>query len=189
MSSMEDLRTRKTKRAIENAMMELIELKGYPKVKIIEIANRAQVNRNTIYLHYESKEDIAISLLRSTYGENSFQSDIDALFSKRIHKNDLLNLFEKLINSVNENIELYRIFLTDNSLSGYSIKIISDIQTSLKKYLIDTPNNMNRIIYILSGIYGVISRWVIYAKGNKEDIVKELTSLTYSNIFKLELKK
>ena len=90
---------------------------------------------------------------------------------------------------MNENIELYRIFLTDKNLSGYSINIISDIQTHLKKHLIDTPNNMNRIIYILSGIYGVLSRWVIYAKGSKEDIVKELTDLTYSNIFKLEVKK
>ena len=189
MPSMEDLRTRKTRRAIENAMMELIELKGYPKVKIIDIANRAQVNRNTVYLHYESKEDIALSLLKSTYGDNTFTSDIDSLFEKRIHKSDLLNLFEKIINSVNENIELYRIFLTDKNLSGYSINIISDIQTHLKKHLIDTPNNMNRIIYILSGIYGVLSRWVIYAKGSKEDIVKELTDLTYSNIFKLEVKK
>lgn len=189
MPIMEDIRIRKTKHAIENAMMELIELKGYSKVKLIDIANKAQVNRNTIYLHYESKEDIALSLLRTSYGENTFISDIDSLFEKRIHKSDLYNFFEKLMKNINEYIELYRIFLTDNSLSGYSISIISNIQTHLKKYLVDSPNNTNRIIYILSGIYGVMSRWVIYAKGNKEDIVKELTDLTYSNIFKLELKK
>ena len=186
---MEDLRIRKTKRAIESAMMELIEVKGYSKVKIIDIANKAQVNRNTIYLHYESKEDIALSILKNTYGENTFISDVDYLFQKRIHKGDLQNFFEKLIKNVDENIELYRIFLTDQSLSGYSIGIISNVQKHLKNYLLDTPNNSNRIIYILSGIYGVIARWVIYAKGNKEDIVKELTSLTYSNIFKLELKQ
>lgn len=189
MPSMEDLRTRKTKAAIESAMMELIELKGYSKVKIIDIANRAQVNRNTIYLHYESKEDIALSIIKNTYGENAFISDIDSLFVKRIHKSDLYSLFEKLINKIDANIELYRIFLTDNSLSGYSINIISNIQKHLKKYLLDSPNNTNRIIYILSGIYGVMSRWIVYAKGNKEDIVKELTDLTYSNIFKLEVKK
>lgn len=189
MPSMEDLRIKKTKRAIENAMMELIELKGYSKVKLIDIANRAQVNRNTIYLHYESKEDIALSILKSSYGENAFTSDIDSLFERRIHKSDLYSFFEKLMNKVDDNIELYRIFLTDNSLSGYSINIISNIQTHLKKYLVDSPNNTNRIIYILSGIYGVISRWVIYAKGSKVDIVKELTDLTYSNIFKLELKR
>lgn len=189
MPSMEDLRVRKTKRAIESAMMELIELKGYPKVKIIDIANKAQVNRNTIYLHYESKEDIALSILKNSYGENTFDSDIDSLFERKIHRSDLFNFFTKLINIVDLNIELYRIFLTDQNLSGYSINIISNVQTHLKKYLLDTPNNMNRIIYILSGIYGVISRWVIYAKGNKEDIAKELTDLTYSNIFKLELKK
>ena len=189
MPSMEDLRIRKTTQAIENAMMELIEIKGYSKVKIVDIANKAQVNRNTIYLHYESKEDIALSILKNSYGDNAFTDDIDSLFKKRIHKSDLYNFFETLINKVDKSIELFRIFLTDNSLSGYSINIISNIQTHLKKYLVDSPNNTNRIIYILSGIYGVLSRWVIYAKGNKEDIVKELTDLTYSNIFKLEVKK
>ena len=189
MPSMEDLRTRKTKHAIEEAMMELIEVKGYSKVKIIDIANKAQVNRNTIYLHYESKEDIALSILRNTYGDKTFIADIDSLFNKRIHKSDLEKFFEKLMNNVDENIELYRIFLTDQSLSGYSINIISNIQKHLKKYLVDSLNNTNRIIYILSGIYGVVSRWVIYAKGNKEDVIKELTGLTYSNIFKLELKR
>ena len=189
MPSMEDLRTKKTKHAIESAMMELIELKGYPKVKIIDIANRAQVNRNTIYLHYESKEDIALSILKNSYGGNAFFDDIDSLFEKRIHRSDLNNLFTKLIRTVDENIELYRIFLTDKNLSGYSINIISNVQKYLKKYLVDSPNNTNRVIYILSGIYGVLSRWVIYAKGSKEDIVKELTDLTYSNIFKLEVKK
>ena len=189
MPSMEDLRTFKTKRAIESAMMELIELKGYSKVKIIDIANKAQVNRNTIYLHYESKEDIALSIVKNTYGENAFISDIDSLFLKKIHKSDLYSFFEKLINKVDASIELYRIFLTDNSLSGYSINIISNIQKHLKKYLVDSSNNTNRVIYILSGIYGVMSRWIVYAKGNKEDIVKELTDLTYSNIFKLEVKR
>ena len=60
MPSMEDLRTFKTKRAIESAMMELIELKGYSKVKIIDIANKAQVNRNTIYLHYSKHCNVYI---------------------------------------------------------------------------------------------------------------------------------
>lgn len=189
MPSMEDLRTRKTKQAIENAMMELIEIKGYSKVKLIDVANRAQVNRNTIYLHYESKEDIVLSILKNSYGETTFTKDIDSLFLKRIHRSDLHKFFEKLMNTVDNNIELYRIFLTDQSLSGYSINIISNIQKHLKQYLIDSPNNTNRIIYILSGIYGVISRWVIYAKGNKIDIIKELTDLTYSNLFRLEIKK
>ena len=44
----EDLRVIKTKEAIKNAFISLIEEKGFENIKIIDIARRANVNRNTI---------------------------------------------------------------------------------------------------------------------------------------------
>ena len=58
-----DLRVKKTKIAIENALLSLLEIMPFSKVRIITIAEKAMVNRNTIYLHYESKEDIVMSII------------------------------------------------------------------------------------------------------------------------------
>ncbi len=51
-----DLRVIKTKNAIKNAFLDLIEEKGYANVSVTDIAKRAEINRKTFYIHYETKE-------------------------------------------------------------------------------------------------------------------------------------
>ncbi len=53
-----DRRVRRTKKAIEEAYFELLALKGEEKITIAEIARRANVDRKTFYLHYESVDSI-----------------------------------------------------------------------------------------------------------------------------------
>ena len=61
-----DLRVIKSRLAIENAFINLVEIKGFSNISIKEIAEKAMVNRNTIYLNYGSKEDILESILKSS---------------------------------------------------------------------------------------------------------------------------
>jgi len=53
-----DLRIRRTKQSIRTAFFELIQEKGYEAITIQDIADRAMINRNTFYLHYENKPDL-----------------------------------------------------------------------------------------------------------------------------------
>ena len=52
----EDLRSIKTKKSIKESFIELVEIKGYNKVSVSDIVNKAQINRNTFYLHYQDKD-------------------------------------------------------------------------------------------------------------------------------------
>ena len=61
-----DLRVIKSRSAIENAFINLVEIKGFADITITEIAEKAMVNRNTIYLNYGSKEDILEAIVRSS---------------------------------------------------------------------------------------------------------------------------
>ena len=51
----EDRRIRKTKSAIKSSFIELLNEKELEKITIQDIANRADINRGTFYLHYEDK--------------------------------------------------------------------------------------------------------------------------------------
>ncbi|MDN5611768.1 MAG: TetR/AcrR family transcriptional regulator, partial [Staphylococcus equorum] len=51
----EDRRVRKTKSAIKNAFIQLLEEKELEKITIQNITQLADVNRGTFYLHYEDK--------------------------------------------------------------------------------------------------------------------------------------
>ncbi len=60
-----DRRVRRTRRALREAMLDLMEEKGYDQVTIEELTDRADIGRTTFYLHYSAKQD----LLLEQFGE------------------------------------------------------------------------------------------------------------------------
>ena len=53
-----DRRVEKTRNVIINAFKEMIIEKDFNEITIKELAERANINRKTFYLHYESMEEI-----------------------------------------------------------------------------------------------------------------------------------
>jgi AcrR family transcriptional regulator len=53
-----DRRIMRTREAIQVALIELIEEKGFEAIAIKDIADRANINRGTFYLHYHDKFDL-----------------------------------------------------------------------------------------------------------------------------------
>lgn len=54
----EDLRIRKTRAAIKTAFEEMICEMDYEQITIKGLAERAQINRRTFYLHYQTIDDL-----------------------------------------------------------------------------------------------------------------------------------
>ena len=63
----QDLRVVRTKEAIRSALKALVCELPYEKVTVKAIADRANINRNTFYLHYETPDDV----LREIQAEHS----------------------------------------------------------------------------------------------------------------------
>lgn len=53
-----DRRIIRTREAIQNAMIDLIEEIGFESISIKDIAERSGINRGTFYLHYHDKFDL-----------------------------------------------------------------------------------------------------------------------------------
>ncbi|MCR5309390.1 MAG: TetR/AcrR family transcriptional regulator [Bacilli bacterium] len=179
---MEDLRTQKTKKAIEQATIELIELKGFSKVRMNEIAQRAVVNRNTIYLHYESKEDIVVSILEHHFSFNKILMVAGRLLKTKMSREELRDSFYKLLEAMERDIELFRIVITDPNLNGYLTSVNNKIKELAYRSIDQDATNRTIIEYIVSGTFGVIVRWIIYANESIDKIADELTELTYANM-------
>jgi AcrR family transcriptional regulator len=58
-----DRRIQKTRHLLQNALTELIYVKDYDVITVQDILDRANVGRSTFYTHYESKDQLLISLL------------------------------------------------------------------------------------------------------------------------------
>lgn len=80
-----DLRVIRTRESIRNALVELIEEKGFEAISVKDITTRAKINRGTFYAHYQDKFDLMtkceeeIMLEMSRIAKQNFPSVIAAL--------------------------------------------------------------------------------------------------------------
>ncbi|HMB21696.1 MAG: TetR/AcrR family transcriptional regulator [Chloroflexota bacterium] len=56
-----DRRVQRTRQLLQNALNELILEKGYEKVTVQDVIDRANVGRSTFYAHFEDKEQLLLS--------------------------------------------------------------------------------------------------------------------------------
>jgi AcrR family transcriptional regulator len=61
----DDLRVQRTRRLLEDAMIELTVEKGFSSLTVRDITERAMVNRSTFYRHYLDKYDLLTQYMTS----------------------------------------------------------------------------------------------------------------------------
>lgn len=100
-----DRRVQKTKTAIQGAYFELLREKNTSRVTVAELARRANIDRKTFYLHYESTEDILREFSRDKIQELLFLLERDDFFERPF---DIAGLFGALNLLIEEHLDFYR---------------------------------------------------------------------------------
>lgn len=88
----DDLRYRKTERLIQQTFRELLKEKDYFQISIQELAARAEINRNTFYLHYPSMDALLLKM----------QTDVINRFLEPIRDAKLPDDLEKVVRNCYE---------------------------------------------------------------------------------------
>lgn len=118
--------------AIIEAAVKVIAENGYHNAQVTKIARKANVADGTIYLYFDSKEDILISLFHEKMGEfiRISRERIEAAktASEKLHQL-VLNHFEHL----SANVDFA--FVTQVELRQSNPKIRQGIRQSIKSYL------------------------------------------------------
>jgi AcrR family transcriptional regulator len=83
-------RVGRTRKALREALFDLIREKSYDQITVEEITERANLGRTTFYLHYKDKEDLLLE---------DFIDLIDQVVSKAVDDRPLLRLKTKIGNS------------------------------------------------------------------------------------------
>ena len=177
-----DLRVVKSRAAIENAFINLVEIKGFQHITITEIAEKAQVNRNTIYLNYGAKEDILESIVKTSIRKYFGEITPEYFRSIGLNRRKIETVYKNLFKVVDENIELYRILLTDQASSGYFQNEINKLRKILEQLIKPSVDNKIKISFLANGILGTFINYITLATGSAEENIKILTDLTLSNL-------
>jgi len=61
MSVPTDRRVRRTRESLRGALLSLIQEKGYDRISVQDILDRADVGRSTFYAHYRDKDDLFLA--------------------------------------------------------------------------------------------------------------------------------
>lgn len=160
-----DRRIIKSKKALKDSLLSLMELKDFKKITITEIVQLADVNRGTFYKHYQYKEDVLneiiddvitdlIASYRDPYkNKNTF--DVGKLSSNAV----------KVFEHVNNHSNFYTLIVNSKVLSGFHYKICDILTTLTLQDLSDdaSTSTINRELaasYHSHAIFGMIIEWV-----------------------------
>jgi AcrR family transcriptional regulator len=69
-----DRRAQRTRQVIQNAFREVVQEKGFTATSIREIAERADINRGTFYLHFADKYTLTTAVVRDVFHQELVHS-------------------------------------------------------------------------------------------------------------------
>ncbi|MED3729534.1 TetR/AcrR family transcriptional regulator [Priestia filamentosa] len=189
-----DLRVMRTKESIRDALVELIEEKGFKAITVKDITTRANINRGTFYAHYQDKfdlmtkcqEEIMSEMLR--IGKEYFPQAIEELRTSTLTSKPFtftVLMFEYL----NDNSRFMKAILGPKGDFSF--------QTELKKFMWNTlfEHEMVKqenlcvpeeylISYVSSAHIGVIQQWLNSGgKESPEEMAQILSTITANGPF------
>ena len=182
-----DSRVLKTQLSIKEAFMELVKEKGYNQVTVSDICKKANINRNTFYLHYLDKDDLVGKMLKTAYStmDNALKEYTTTYKTSmsRISEVQIRWGIRNLLSFMEPDKELYKIILMDQSLNGY-LKITSNMIKKHIAELLDIKNISSNLIYeyAFSGMFGLIEQWVLYSPTNIYVTSRIVAKLAYTNL-------
>lgn len=101
----QDRRITKTKTAIREAFFSILKDDKSSKITVTEIANRANIDRKTFYLHYDSPEAIMDEFYKNLINDFLLILEKNDFFDRSF---DVQALFQSLNVLVQRDIDLYR---------------------------------------------------------------------------------
>ncbi len=169
MPNNEDRRVRKTKKLMTDALAQLLMEKPLSAISVREIAELADINRGTFYLHYRDIYDMARQLQDEII--EKFNRIVDS-HTSRESTNELFPLLTELFGLLSENARFAQVMVGKNGDAAFLDKLKNIVR---EKCLADAHKMLNIknsgdfeyfYNYIVSGCLGVCHAWL--AGGMKE---------------------
>lgn len=155
-----DRRTTKTKRALSNALAELLSEKELRKITVQEIVDKADVSRVTFYKYYLDVYDLCEKIEEVVLTELG-------LIVLQLEDNSTELFFEQLVGYISENRVTFSMIFNPNTTSKLRDKLSKLIEGMLRNVYSEKlgikPNN-KELAYICcyhaQGCLAILQKWV-----------------------------
>ena len=184
----QDRRIEKTRTAIREAFFSLVKERDMSKITITEIARRANINRKTFYLHYDSTEAILDEFCKELIKKLLPILEKNDFFDRSF---DVASLFQSLNMLMEKDIDLYRhiAHMPAYAFLWEQIKDIlkSTVKETMADKLIVSPEEFELYAEFYSA--GTIAAYLKWLREevdlSEEELVNVLGNATYYGFQKL----
>jgi AcrR family transcriptional regulator len=172
-----DRKTRYTRKALAESLIELMKDKPFTKITIRELCEKADVNRTTFYAHYRDQYDLLKQIEEETL------SYIEAILNKydnKRSKREVLEMVEELFDFIANNSNSLQVLLSENGDIGFQKKLFRHFmfKEQLLKYFPQKSIKEERkeywSVYVINGAIGLVQHWL---KDNMSVPVSELAKI------------
>jgi AcrR family transcriptional regulator len=129
-----DLRVRRTRKLLQEAMIALTIEKGFASLTVRDIAERAMVNRATFYRHYLDKYDLLDQYADELYALLEVADEVSLEEKQAGPETPPIGLV-RLLDQVREHAAFFRAMLGRQGDPGFSQKIRQYIEKRMRKLL------------------------------------------------------
>ncbi|QOS76882.1 TetR/AcrR family transcriptional regulator [Paenibacillus sp. JNUCC31] len=174
-----DRRVVKTRKAITDAFIGLLEEQDFEQITINEIADRANVNRGTVYLHYTDKFDLLDQSIE-TYLQQLVESCmVESPTTPMTVREALLRTFRYL----EQHAPVYTTLLTQKGIPAFRNRMMTLLIQGVEEQVdaCGIHKGINREItvqFLACASAGLLEWWIMNSMPYPaEQIVEELMSL------------
>src|SRR2546423_14941861 len=158
-----DLRARRTRKWLQEALLELMKEKSFEDIQITELTGRAQVSRPTFYLHYRSKEELLLSHVDVIFEEFHREVAREIARGNIDRKRFSIMLFQYW----EQNAETLRMVIqTENPdillerLKEYVGVMMKEVAAKTRKPAMDPRLKELIVGYVAGGAYMLLTQWI-----------------------------
>jgi len=195
MERKEDRRAVRSKDAMLEAGLSLMEEVGFERVTVQLVVERANVNRSTFYAHYLDKYDLADRLV-----ESRLEELVAAIRPALLHEGNLAYSEEephpaltRLFEFVAKEARFFRLMFGEKGAPGFKTKLQRVVREQLYGALLSAYYDPARakvspdvmVDYVLSAHMGVITAWLFDGmRLPPREIARQLNAICYVGPFR-----
>lgn len=179
-----DRRKRKTRVAIENALLDLMQYKPLNTITISELSEAADINRKTFYNNYNSVDDVIKGI------NEKLSLHIFSALPEKITINNEIEIYHLLLNFTTA-LEPYKSLLRKMTQASKNIpffeyfkdQILPYVERNLTSYHVDAALTPYINSYLVNGLYSILLTWI-----NEEHLNAEQVALLGYNLITASIK-
>ncbi len=133
--SSDDLRVKRTRKLVLDALIELTVQKGFSSLTVSDITKHAGINRATFYRHYQDKFDLLNKYAQTVYELLDTPTEPKLRWSSKENAKHMTAGLVRIFEHIRTNARFYRVMLGKNGDPVFTDKIRQYIQKRIRRSL------------------------------------------------------